>query len=546
MGTVTTSTDNLTKKDQKFVDSKKRQVVALTDSKSALIEYDVQQKVSQKEQAAVTAALEPYIQKLRQQEALLRELQDPGRKYIEMLKSESATIGMTRKEAMMYQAAQLGVLEQATPLINAQFDTSRAFTAVEMSAKQTRQAMRLLPAQITDVVTSLASGMPMYLVAIQQGGQLRDSFGGFGNVMKGVASLINPVTAGIAVLSAVGGAAYYVYEQFANVMRGFEKTIISSGNSAGVTANQMVDTVRTISQVTGSQSEAVKSVSAVLSSNALIGQSYEMVSSAALQWSDVTGQSVEDVVKMFESLAENPAEAMAKLDKQFNFLTVSTYEQVSALIEQGKTAEASRVLFDAFAQTINQRSPEMAKNFGLFDKAVREFKIMLGKDVKFFSELIDPTLQQQLDKQLDSIEKQIQVVERMRAAGGNSAALRIAQQDLEVMQAKTLALQQQIIIENTYSQVKREEQSVKEGLAKADKFLLDYRTEEQKILKEIIDLNIRFEQAIKGAGDSTEKVTAIQQAFGFAMESLAPKLSNAMKTGAEAAAEQLAEYEKQT
>lgn len=49
-----------------------------------------------------------------------------------------------------------------------------------ISAGQYRQAMRQLPAQITDVVTSLASGMPLWMVAIQQGGQIKDSFGGVG------------------------------------------------------------------------------------------------------------------------------------------------------------------------------------------------------------------------------------------------------------------------------------------------------------------------------------------------------------------------------
>jgi len=149
---------------------------------------------------------------------LLRELQDPGQKYLQYLRSETETLGMSAKEAKLYQAAKLGVLEQATPLINAQYDTSRAFTAVEMSAKQTRQAMRLLPAQITDVVTSLASGMPMYLVAIQQGGQLRDSFGGFGNVLKGVVSLINPTAVAVAALAAVAGTAAYAYFQMSEVM----------------------------------------------------------------------------------------------------------------------------------------------------------------------------------------------------------------------------------------------------------------------------------------------------------------------------------------
>lgn len=58
--------------------------------------------------------------------------------------------------------------------------------------------MRMLPMQITGVVTSLASGMPVYMVAIQQGGQLKDSFGGIGAAAKATAGyvlgLVNPYT----------------------------------------------------------------------------------------------------------------------------------------------------------------------------------------------------------------------------------------------------------------------------------------------------------------------------------------------------------------
>ncbi|MDF5922598.1 phage tail length tape measure family protein [Pseudomonas aeruginosa] len=58
--------------------------------------------------------------------------------------------------------------------------TSDATKVAGLSAGQYKQAMRQLPAQITDVVTSLASGMPVWMVAIQQGGQITDSFGGVG------------------------------------------------------------------------------------------------------------------------------------------------------------------------------------------------------------------------------------------------------------------------------------------------------------------------------------------------------------------------------
>ena len=58
--------------------------------------------------------------------------------------------------------------------------------ATELSAKQIMRANQILPAQITDIVTSLASGQKPWLVLIQQGGQIKDMYGGIGNAQAAV------------------------------------------------------------------------------------------------------------------------------------------------------------------------------------------------------------------------------------------------------------------------------------------------------------------------------------------------------------------------
>lgn len=63
-------------------------------------------------------------------------------------------------------------------------ESSDAMRLAGLSAGQYQQAIRQLPAQLTDVATSLATGMPLWLVAIQQGGQITDSFGGLSNSLK--------------------------------------------------------------------------------------------------------------------------------------------------------------------------------------------------------------------------------------------------------------------------------------------------------------------------------------------------------------------------
>ncbi|WP_321837826.1 phage tail length tape measure family protein [Pseudomonas kulmbachensis] len=83
------------------------------------------------------------------------------------------------------------------------FDEGLSKTGI--SAKQTESALRQLPMQFSDIFTSLAAGQNPLLVLLQQGSQIKDSFGGVGNTVdvlggkvKGFFSSIAGSSAGIA------------------------------------------------------------------------------------------------------------------------------------------------------------------------------------------------------------------------------------------------------------------------------------------------------------------------------------------------------------
>lgn len=98
--------------------------------------------------------------------------------FITRLREQAETLNMTTTELLQYKAAQLGITAEAAPFIQRINEQATAMGHGGITAGQYSQAMRILPMQITDVVTSLASGMPIWMVAIQQGGQIKDSFGG--------------------------------------------------------------------------------------------------------------------------------------------------------------------------------------------------------------------------------------------------------------------------------------------------------------------------------------------------------------------------------
>ena len=114
---------------------------------------------------ALLAKINPTVaayERLDNQQELLKRHLKAGNIDSDLFKTYSADIEKTRSK--------LG-----------DFDDGLSKTGI--SAKQTEQALRQLPAQFTDIFTSLAGGQNPLMVLIQQGGQIKDSFGGIGPTM---------------------------------------------------------------------------------------------------------------------------------------------------------------------------------------------------------------------------------------------------------------------------------------------------------------------------------------------------------------------------
>jgi lambda family phage tail tape measure protein len=79
-----------------------------------------------------------------------------------------------------------------------------------VSTGQTTAALRQLPAQMSDIVSSLAGGQSPFMVLIQQGGQIKDSFGGveaaIGGIGGAIKGLFSTTTAGSGAMEGLAGS----------------------------------------------------------------------------------------------------------------------------------------------------------------------------------------------------------------------------------------------------------------------------------------------------------------------------------------------------
>ena len=238
-----------------------------------------------------------------------------------------------------------------------------------VSAGQTAAAMRQLPAQFTDIATSIQGGMPIFTVLLQQGGQIRDSFGSVGGALRGVAtgvmSMINPVTVAAA---AIGGMAL-AWKQAADAQFEFDKALITTGNASGKTTEDLQDLVGTLDTLDGvTRGAAADAVLEVAKSGRFAGEQFDQVAAAAARMEGATGQAIDTTIDKFKDLAKDPVDALLKLNETEHFLTQTQLDRVTALEKEGReqeaVAEAVRIYsdhLDDVARQANEAMPAMSR-----------------------------------------------------------------------------------------------------------------------------------------------------------------------------------------
>ncbi|UZT80664.1 phage tail length tape measure family protein [Ectopseudomonas chengduensis] len=298
--------------------------------------------------------------------------------------------------------------------------TTDAMRVAGITAGQYQQAMRQLPMQITDITTSLASGMPIWLVAVQQGGQIKDSFGGWRNAGQALISTLNPLTVAVAAATAaIGATALATYQGSQESIR-FREQLILTGNAAGTSSDQLMNMAASMDVVRGTQRQASAALAEVAGSGRIASDQIQMVASAAVAMNQATGRAVSETVAEFVKLADSPVKAVADLNREYNFLSAAVYEQIAALAEQGDEAGAARLAMEELAQTMESRATQIEGNLGLIEQAWRGIKRAAAEA---WDEMVGIGREQTLEEQLAALDRRSIRDVDLGALGANAVVL---------------------------------------------------------------------------------------------------------------------------
>lgn len=287
---------------------------------------------------------------------------------------------MEQKLAAHRKANRLG--EDDFKVYKGQIDAARAalgqadtaLSKTGLTAKQTAAALRGVPAQFTDIAVSLQGGQNPLTVFLQQGGQLKDMFGGAGEAARAlggyILGLVNPFT----VAAAAAATLALAYKQGSDEATAFNTALITSGNAAGTTSDQLAGLAQEVSDTAGTVGKAASVLAQLAGSSRIAVESFDEIAIAAIKWEEATGKAAEETVKDFEKIAKDPVKTIGMLNDSMNFLTASTYAQIVALQKQGDTQAAANLAEEEYSKALTSRADAIVKNLGYVETAWKNVK----------------------------------------------------------------------------------------------------------------------------------------------------------------------------
>lgn len=303
------------------------------------------------------------------------------------------------------------------------------------SAKQDAAALRGLPAQFTDVVVSLQGGQAPLTVLLQQGGQVKDMFGGVGNALKAVGGallkLINPVTV---VGAALGVAAFGAYKANSEI-NNLKLTLATSGTVTGLTTTQVYDMAKSLDDVAYSTGQAVSVITKLAETGTVTGDNFEQMAKAIISFSHATGQSTDVLTEQLAAIGKDPVSAVKSLVDKYGILNSSMLLNASQAVAYGEKRQA-------VTEIEKQAAIEMQLSADKIEKNLSDLQRFARATTKVFDKLGDSIVKVWRgsgDKELDAQEEVVKALENKITLGGAyGKAMKAQYQDEYDAQVKVL------------------------------------------------------------------------------------------------------------
>jgi len=306
---------------------------------------------AEKAQASLVVSTEAVVAAQRQAatqiDAADTTISGGAEKVVNALERQILALTAGKEALAQYDAQAAGLSVTETELVVAKTRELEA-TKAQVAAGAEMAKAYLAEAAAADVVKGSTSGLTTeILVLFRELG--RGDLSRFGGSLTRLISLagatsllFNPLTLSVIALTAA-------FVKVENEDSKLNQALILTNGYAGETASGLKIMAETVAQGGATIGVANEALAELAATGRVTSAEIEKLGVATADAATYSGVSVKQMVGEFTKLQEEPLKASVKLNEQYHYLTVATYDQINALLKQGDAVGAAQVAQEAFA-----------------------------------------------------------------------------------------------------------------------------------------------------------------------------------------------------
>lgn len=382
------------------------------------------------------SSLSPEVSKL------LQDMDPLAAKMSEIQRVQNAVNSAFRQGMLtdqQYADATAHLTKQHQNLTNAQ-------TKMTSSSKLSAFQLQNLGYQVNDIITSLASGIPIEQVLAQQGGQVVQAFGSIDTAAE---YLVNPFTL-MAALAASGAVAYASYKSSVDAL---DKSLRASSGTVGLTTGQLEQIAEAASQAGAVTTREARSIEESLLSIGTVGtRNFQPLLDASAKMTKAMGDDAPDAIKTVAQAMADPARAAQDLNTKYWNLTAAQERQIEAMQRAGNIEGAQGVLIDAIAAKMSNAEKQTS---------------LWAKTISVLSNLFD-NLGKKIAGPQTTIEKLARAQQNLKIAQGSASGWGGSADDIARIQAEIDKYQQLLRTEQAVAEQEAQRKAAQVDISKAN------------------------------------------------------------------------------
>lgn len=276
-----------------------------------------------------------------------------SRQYEQQLKriADAEDLGaISAQEAVQARTRAAAMLAPAT----------QGMTAYGTATKLTAWEQRNLMYQVNDTVQSIALGMPISQVALQQGPQIMQIYGGVGNTFRALRAAATPArlalgaTAGAALLGVAS------YDKYLKSVKAVETAAAGLGRRTAGSMAEMEQAAQLGANAAGISVQSARAMEAqFLQTGAIGAEHFEDLIALSKDFATTMGIAADEAGSALSDMFSDPAKAAETLNQKYGLIDGATARLASTLAAQNRQSEAQGVLLDALPERLAKAETAM-------------------------------------------------------------------------------------------------------------------------------------------------------------------------------------------